>query len=254
MTYYPALKGSAAPSGTFTVTTRAAAVDMGADANYRYIDTTGVPDTPPSGTFTPTTRASDIDMGEDSNYRYVDTNSVPNSNSTTYTASSRGASLDMGATNAHRYVNTNSVPNSNSGTYTFPANDTGGQKDLGATNTYRYVTATNVYNKGKADGSPSNKANGLVESQNKTCSFSATNGCIYAIASMYVSGNSSATPSVTNGSVLLNKWCAYAGYKADGYYSVSALLIVKATSSTITVVAPSSGSAQWSSVAWCKLS
>ena len=106
---------------------------------------------PNTGTYSPTTRNAALDMGIDNLNRYVDTTGVPNSNTETYTASSRGASLDMGATNNYRYVNTNGVPNSNSGTYTFPANDTGGTKDLGVTNTYRYVNASNVYNKGKAD-------------------------------------------------------------------------------------------------------
>lgn len=105
--------------------------------------------TTPSGIYVPTTRESNIDMGEDANYRYLDTTSVPNSNSATYTATSRAASIDMGSTNDYRYVNTNSVPNTNSGTYTFAANDTGGTKDLGATNTYRYVNAGNVYTAGK---------------------------------------------------------------------------------------------------------
>ena len=106
---------------------------------------------PNTGTYSPTTRNAALDMGIDNLNRYVDTTGVPNSNTETYTASSRGASLDMGATNNYRYVNTNGVPNSNSSTYTFPANDTGGTKDLGETNAYRYVNATNVYNKGKAD-------------------------------------------------------------------------------------------------------
>ena len=209
--------------------------------------------TPPTGKYIATTRDSNIDMGANSNNRYLDTTGVPNNNSTTYTASSRGDALDMGETNTHRYVNTSGVPNSNSGTYTFPANDTGGTKDLGITNTYRYVNAGNVYNKGKADGAPSNKNNGLIESSNKTCSFSATNGCIYAITSMYLNTNASALPSVTNGTALLNKWCAYAAHRTSDNYSISALLLVKATSSTITIVAPSGGSSPWHSVAWCKL-
>lgn len=208
--------------------------------------------TPPTGTYTATTRAANIDMGANSNNRYLDTTGVPNSNTETYTPTTRAASIDMGATNAYRYVNTNSVPNTNSGTYTFPANDTGGQKDLGATNTYRYVTATNVYNKGKADGAPSNKANNLIESSNKVCSFSATNGCIYALSSLYVNDNSSATPSVSGATVLLNKWVGFGAHSAGGN-TISTFLLVKATSSTITVTAPSGGSRNWSSLVWCKL-
>ena len=92
------------------------------------------------------------DLGADHQYRYIDTTGVVNTNSGTYTASSRGAALDMGADNSYRYVNTNGVPNSNSGTYTYPANSTGGTVDLGEANTYRYVNASNVYAKGYADG------------------------------------------------------------------------------------------------------
>lgn len=103
-------------------------------------------------TYTATSRGAALDMGADNEYRYVNTNGVPNSNSDTYVANSRGAALDMGATNTNRYVNTNNVPNTNSGTYTYPANSTGGTYDMGATNTNRYVNAQNVYSKGVADG------------------------------------------------------------------------------------------------------
>ena len=102
-------------------------------------------------TYTATSRGAALDMGADNEYRYVNTNGVPNSNSGTYVANSRGAALDMGATNTNRYVNTNDVPNLNSGTYTFPQNSTGATYDMGAANTNRFVNATNVYNKGKAD-------------------------------------------------------------------------------------------------------
>ena len=98
--------------------------------------------------FVPNTRSTSIDMGETNTYRYVNTSGIPNSNNGTFTANSRNASLDMGETNTYRYVNTSSIPNDNSGTYTFSSGDTGGTKDLGATNTYRYVNASNVYNKG----------------------------------------------------------------------------------------------------------
>ena len=104
-----------------------------------------------TATYTATTRNSKIDLGKKHTYRYIDTTGVPNSNDGTYKPTTRSDSIDMGATNTYRYVNTSSVPNTNSGTYTYPANSTGGKVDLGETNTYRYVNATNVYNKGKAD-------------------------------------------------------------------------------------------------------
>lgn len=103
-----------------------------------------------SGTYSATTRNAAIDMGQANTYRYVNTNSVPNTNAATYDVTSNGIK-DMGATNDKRYVNV-AVPNTNTGTYTFAENDTGGIKDMGATNDTRYVVATNVYNKGKADG------------------------------------------------------------------------------------------------------
>ena len=98
------------------------------------------------------TSKTTTDLGADHQYRYIDTTGVVNTNSGTYTASSRGAALDMGASNSYRYVNTNGVPNSNSGTYTFPSGDTGGTKDMGVSNSYRYVNAEHVYYKGVVDG------------------------------------------------------------------------------------------------------
>lgn len=101
-------------------------------------------------TYTATTRNSAIDLGQINSYRYIDTTGVPNSNSGTYTASSRGASLDMGATNSYRYVNTNGVPNSNSTTFTPTTNNSA--HDMGATNNYRYVNTNTVYNLGVNNG------------------------------------------------------------------------------------------------------
>lgn len=65
----------------------------------------------PTGTYKPTSRVNNNDMGATSNYRYVDTTAVPNSNSGTYTyaANSTGGTVDMGATNTYRYVNAANV-------------------------------------------------------------------------------------------------------------------------------------------------
>lgn len=65
----------------------------------------------PTGTYKPTARANNNDMGATGNYRYVDTTAVPNSNSGTYTyaANSTGGTVDMGATNTYRYVNASNV-------------------------------------------------------------------------------------------------------------------------------------------------
>lgn len=65
----------------------------------------------PTGTYKPTSRVNNNDMGATGNYRYVDTTSVPNSNSGTYTyaANSTGGTVDMGATNTYRYVNAANV-------------------------------------------------------------------------------------------------------------------------------------------------
>ena len=109
---------------------------------YGYKDSNGnfVPfRTTHTSTYTASSRGAALDMGEDHTYRYVNTNGVPNTNSGTYTPTSRNASLDMGATNTYRYVNTNSVPNTNSGTYTVNSN---GTKDMGETNTNRYVSVS----------------------------------------------------------------------------------------------------------------
>lgn len=65
----------------------------------------------PTGTYKPTARANNNDMGATSNYRYVNTTAVPNTNSGTYTyaANSTGGTVDMGATNTYRYVNASNV-------------------------------------------------------------------------------------------------------------------------------------------------
>lgn len=64
-----------------------------------------------TGTVTVSTRGASVDIGQTHSYRYVNTNSVPNTNSGTYTPTSNGSALDMGATNSYRYVNTNTVYN-----------------------------------------------------------------------------------------------------------------------------------------------
>lgn len=65
----------------------------------------------PTGTYKPTARANNNDMGATGNYRYVDTTAVPNTNSGTYTyaANSTGGTVDMGPTNTYRYVNAANV-------------------------------------------------------------------------------------------------------------------------------------------------
>ena len=122
---------------TYAVTSKSSSIDMGEYNNFRYINSSGVPNVN-SSTYTPTSRSASLDMGVDNAYRYVNTNSVPNSNSDTYPATSKGASLDMGATNTYRYVNTNGVPVSISNLYTYSAQgDTSFSYKLTAS--YKYV-------------------------------------------------------------------------------------------------------------------
>lgn len=66
-----------------------------------------------SGTYTATSRAASIDMGANNTYRYVNTSSVPNTNSGTYTyaTNSTGGTVDLGSTNTYRYVNATNVYN-----------------------------------------------------------------------------------------------------------------------------------------------
>ena len=79
----------------------------------KYLSKVNVTGLKPAGTFTPTSRAANIDMGADSNYRYVTTESVPNNNSGTYTFPSgdTGGTKDLGVTNTYRYVNAGNVYN-----------------------------------------------------------------------------------------------------------------------------------------------
>lgn len=66
-----------------------------------------------TGTYSPTNRAAALDMGANNNYRYVNTNGVPNSNSGTYTfaANDTGGTKDLGETNTYRHVNATNVYN-----------------------------------------------------------------------------------------------------------------------------------------------
>lgn len=66
-----------------------------------------------TSTYSPTNRAAALDMGANNNYRYVNTNGVPNSNSGTYTfaANDTGGTKDLGETNTYRYVNAQNVYN-----------------------------------------------------------------------------------------------------------------------------------------------
>lgn len=79
----------------------------------KYLSKVTVNGLAPSGTFTPTSRAANIDMGAKSNYRYVTTESVPNKNTGTYTyaSGSTGGTVDLGETNTYRYVNAGNVYN-----------------------------------------------------------------------------------------------------------------------------------------------
>jgi len=68
---------------------------------------------PNTGTYSPTTRNAALDMGISNLNRYVNTNGVPNSNSGTYTFASgdTGGTKDLGVTNTYRYVNATNVYN-----------------------------------------------------------------------------------------------------------------------------------------------
>lgn len=83
----------------------------------KYLSKVTVNGLSPSGTFTPTSRAANIDMGAKSNYRYVTTESVPNKNTGTYTyaSGSTGGTVDLGETNTYRYVNAGNVYNAGHG-------------------------------------------------------------------------------------------------------------------------------------------
>ena len=96
---------------TKTITAKTT-TDLGDDHTYRYIDTTGVVNTN-SGTYTASSRGAALDMGASNSYRYVNTNSVPNTNSGTYTfpAGDTGGTKDLGETNTYRYVNAQNVYN-----------------------------------------------------------------------------------------------------------------------------------------------
>lgn len=136
---------------TYTATSRSSAIDMGGANLYRYVDTSGVPNSN-SGTYTASSRGASLDMGATNSYRYVNTNSVPNSNSGTYTASSKSASLDMGATNSYRYVNTNGVPVTISNLYTYSSYNNSSPVTYKLTASYKYVLI--IISAGDGGGDP----------------------------------------------------------------------------------------------------
>lgn len=101
--------------GTFaaqekTITSSRSAQTVTPDSG-KYLSKVTVNALAPTGTYKPTSRVNNNDMGATSNYRYVDTTAVPNTNSGTYTyaANSTGGTVDMGATNTYRYVNAANV-------------------------------------------------------------------------------------------------------------------------------------------------
>lgn len=57
-------------------------------------------------TFTASTRAVDLDMGADHKKRYVDTSGIPNLNTDSYTPDTVAANVDMGENNVVRWLNT----------------------------------------------------------------------------------------------------------------------------------------------------
>lgn len=93
---------------TKTVTSSRSSQTVTPDTGYLLSSVT-VNGLAPTGTFTATTKSSSIDMGATSNYRYVDTTGVPNYNDLTYTAPSVSSQLDMGENNTYRYVDTSAL-------------------------------------------------------------------------------------------------------------------------------------------------
>ena len=195
---------------TYTVTTKSASEDMGETNEYRYVDTSGIPNAN-TQTYTPTTRDT-LDMGETNEYRYVNTTSVPNTNSDTYTPTTRAASIDMGATNTYRYVTTTSVPNTNSGTYSITSN---GTKDMGETNTYRYASVS-VYPTSLTSVASS------VSNDHNNWTVSVTNGDYYIFTAENSSSVNSPTITVTGGTKL-----------TQINFSRNSVILVKATSTSL---------------------
>ena len=175
---------------TYTANNRASNLDMGAEHEYRYVDTRNVPNSN-SGTYTPTTRVASIDMGANNSYRYVTTTSVPNSNSATYqTITANSSKIDMGETNNYRYLVV-SVPNSNSATYpTITANNN--KIDMGATNNYRYLVV-NVPNSNSATYP-------TITNNSSKIDLGATNNYRYLVVSVPASAVVSGTYTYPSGS------------------------------------------------------
>ena len=98
-----------------TITSSRSAQTVTPDSNYLLSKVT-VNALSPTGAYPANTRGSQVDMGATNNYRYVNTTNVPNSNSGTFTFTSsnsnlNGDTVDLTETNTIRYVNANNVYN-----------------------------------------------------------------------------------------------------------------------------------------------
>lgn len=159
-------------TGTFVADERNSQIDMGESHAYRYVDTTGVPN---SNTTTKTFRWQDYidtskyDLGADNNVRYIDARTAIN----TYTETARQAGYSSGYTSGSASIADpvydeciikgseptgktadelvaaiGAIPNYNSATKTFRWQDDlkTSRYDLGVNNNIRYVDARDAIN------------------------------------------------------------------------------------------------------------
>lgn len=105
------IRSKTGSESTLTPTQMVSAVDDVYDAGYDAGYEDG--DTIHTQTYSVTTRNSALDMGEKHEYRYIDSSGVPNSNSGTYTLSwdsDFGTTKDMGENNTYRYISVPAKP------------------------------------------------------------------------------------------------------------------------------------------------
>ena len=123
-----------------------------------------------------------------------------------------------------------------SGTYNYPSGSTGGTVDI---TQYKSVNASNVYAKGKADGGSGKVTISCAQvstptwdgTNDHTLTFSATPNYYYAIALGGENGYTSSFAAVSNCTIIAQYTNAY----GDGNKRSSALCIIKATGSSVSV-------------------
>lgn len=157
-----------------------------------------------TGTYTASSRGAALDMGAANLNRYVNTNGVPNSNTGTYTfpANDTGGTKDLGEANNYRYVNAQNVYNKGKA-------DASGAKQVLAVAMGNGYNFSQYYNNGTVTGtSHFNTANIItndiisaassIATVKKACTVYAINGGATITSTHYNAGQTFSIAALAN--------------------------------------------------------